>query len=40
MFHVLAVLVTILREMHYNGHITKRFDPKHKRKILNFKIVF
>jgi len=32
--------VAILREMHYNGHITKLFDPKHKWKILNFTMYF
>jgi len=37
LLHVLAALVAILREMHYNRHITKLFDPKHKTNILNFK---
>jgi len=32
--------VAILREVHYNGRITKLFDPKHKLKILNFKMYF
>ena len=33
LLHVLATLVAILSEVHYEGYITKVFEPVHKSKI-------
>jgi hypothetical protein len=34
----LATVLAILREMPYEGYITKVFEPMHRCKILGFKI--
>jgi hypothetical protein len=38
LLHVSATLVTILREVHYKGYITKLFGPMHKCQILSFEM--
>jgi hypothetical protein len=38
LLHVSITLVAILREVYYEGYITKRFEQMHKWNILGFKI--
>jgi hypothetical protein len=38
--HILATLVAILKKVHYEGYVTKSFEPMHKYKTLSFGILF